>query len=163
MLFLAQGKGFYRLFRVFFHSFAKSSVVVRQIEQLVDLIDTHLSLLQFPYGVAGAVVVFQKQGPGLSQRAGEGNPVQQLAAVVAGSIDALFGGATGQRSVSRLTLSVTGLSKRAGEGNPVQQLAAVFAGSIDALFGGATGQRLVFPLNQQTRACFLPLTVGPAP
>src|SRR5262249_39091724 len=96
MLFLAEGKGFDRLFRILFHSFAKSSVVVCQIEELVDLVDTHLSLLQFPYGVARAVVVFQKQGPGFSHRAGEADPVQQLAAVVAGFIYTLFGGAAGQ-------------------------------------------------------------------
>src|SRR5215475_142652 len=102
MLFLAEGKAFDRLFRILFHSFAKSSVVVCQIEELVDLVDTHLSLLQFPYGVAGAVVVFQKQGPRFSDRAGEGDPVKKLAAVIAGFVDPLFCRTTGQRLVFAL-------------------------------------------------------------
>src|SRR5215472_12682815 len=56
-------------------------------------------LLEFPNRVSRTFVAFEKERSGPANGSGDGYPVQQLAAIVARRIDAVFRGAPRQRLI----------------------------------------------------------------
>src|SRR5262249_10884583 len=56
-------------------------------------------LIEFPHGITIAFVGLEKERFCFAHCAGDRDPIEHLAAIVAGGVDALFGGTSGQRRV----------------------------------------------------------------